>query len=395
MSELWQKIALMLPAGFADNALANATGTIVGGLILPAVYFLVGPRILRWPNVSGPWMFDTLVKTTKYNPHRNMLLRYKVLLLEHGGRVSGTAEKVFERADTERSYIGKDRERVQIEGTIRKEYLSRSSIFLHMVHDGQLRESSSFFQLRCSGWGQRLYLDGIFASTASDSSGTVRCIQVPLDQRIDEYHGLPIGWIGRVVEWLTRYMYQNEWSILQNSVSNVTEASNLLTQRCNLRLPVAALVLGEDHRFYRHGGIDPIGMLRAVWRLIASGIVEGASTLEQQFVRTLLGDYRLSLARKFKEIILASRLYRIIDKESIPVAYLTVAHFGWGMDGLARAATRLGIDLKSLAPDQVADLIARIKYPEPQYPRLVRTQKIELRKDFILRMINERPYLIL
>src|SRR5690242_20336233 len=68
------------------------------------------------------------------------------------------------------------------------------------------------------------------------------------------------------------------------------------------------LVSGEDHRHGRHHGFDLIAIARAVWRRIARGKYEGASTIEQQLVRVITGRYERTLRRKVREIGLAMLL---------------------------------------------------------------------------------------
>src|SRR5215207_139245 len=63
-----------------------------------------------------------------------------------------------------------------------------------------------------------------------------------------------------------------------------------------------AFIAVEDHRFYRHPGVDPIALGRAIVRnLRASGTVEGGSTLTQQLARTLFLSTRRSYGRKARE----------------------------------------------------------------------------------------------
>ena len=67
-----------------------------------------------------------------------------------------------------------------------------------------------------------------------------------------------------------------------------------------------AVVAIEDHRFYAHLGLDPLGIARATFRdLRAGGIEEGGSTLTQQLARTLFLSNQRNWRRKFKELVLA------------------------------------------------------------------------------------------
>lgn len=70
---------------------------------------------------------------------------------------------------------------------------------------------------------------------------------------------------------------------------------------------VRFLIVAEDNRFYNHPGYDVVGICRAIYKDVCKGKREGASTIEQQLVRVLTGDYRFSVRRKIKEIYLAAQ----------------------------------------------------------------------------------------
>lgn len=103
-----------------------------------------------------------------------------------------------------------------------------------------------------------------------------------------------------------------------------------------------AIVAAEDHRFYHHHGVDPVGMMRALVADARSGrALEGASTLTQQLVKNLYfkGEGRTPL-RKLKEIIVAWDLESHYSKDEILEAYLNQVYFGNGAYGIDRAASR-------------------------------------------------------
>ena len=69
------------------------------------------------------------------------------------------------------------------------------------------------------------------------------------------------------------------------------------------------LVTGEDRRFLRHCGFDPAAIARAAfWTL--RGRLQGASTIEQQLVRTITGEKQIRTTRKIREILLAASVAR-------------------------------------------------------------------------------------
>lgn len=104
-----------------------------------------------------------------------------------------------------------------------------------------------------------------------------------------------------------------------------------------------AIVAVEDERFYKHNGVDAVGLARAVVVNLTQGFgEEGASTITQQYIRnTILLDERteISLARKAREAYLAMELEKQYDKRQILQMYLNAIYFGEGAYG-AQAASR-------------------------------------------------------
>jgi penicillin-binding protein 1A len=123
-----------------------------------------------------------------------------------------------------------------------------------------------------------------------------------------------------------------------------------------------ALIAGEDHRFLFHRGIDPIGVVRATFRTLG-GSLEGASTIEQQLTRTLISDYRISFRRKIREALIASTLADHFSKAEIVSAYLSVAHFGFGIHGIQAAIFKIQPH-HSIRNHAWAYLISHLKYPQ-------------------------------
>lgn len=148
---------------------------------------------------------------------------------------------------------------------------------------------------------------------------------------------------------------------------------------------VAFLVVGEDHRYYSHIGFDVLGIFRAIYRDLFHGKREGASTIEQQLVRVLIEDYRFSVKRKLKEIYLATKLKQFADKYTIAAAYLDLANYGTGLNGLSAVLNKFGVDLQHEIDDNVcAEVVARLKYPEPRHFNAKRIEQIERRAKYIL-----------
>lgn len=154
------------------------------------------------------------------------------------------------------------------------------------------------------------------------------------------------------------------------------------------RVIIWALICGEDHRHFTHRGVDVVAIIRAIWKILACHKWEGASTIEQQLVRTITGYYGRSFSRKAKEILLATLVQNTIPKEDIAGLYLSVAYFGWRMNGIKKVCQRLRLNMQDLTDRQAASIIARLKYPEPKNASPLRLRQISVRSEHILKIMN-------
>lgn len=100
-----------------------------------------------------------------------------------------------------------------------------------------------------------------------------------------------------------------------------------------------AFIATEDNRFYSHHGVDPIGIMRAIWVNIAhDGVAEGGSTITQQLARNAFLTQDLTLKRKIMEAMLAIRIEQYYTKQEILEMYLNQIYFGQGAYGVQAAA---------------------------------------------------------
>lgn len=169
-----------------------------------------------------------------------------------------------------------------------------------------------------------------------------------------------------------------------------SELDKLKAESDSYKKLVSFLVVGEDHRYYNHEGFDIVGICRAVYKDVFKGKREGASTIEQQLVRVLTEDYRFSIRRKIKEIYLATKLKRFADKYTLAAVYLDIAEYGTGLSGLASVLKRFGVSLNQEIDDEIcAEVVARLKYPEPRQFNAHRMEQIEQRKKYILMLYKK------
>lgn len=100
-----------------------------------------------------------------------------------------------------------------------------------------------------------------------------------------------------------------------------------------------AFIATEDNRFYSHHGVDPIGIMRAIWVNIAhDGVAEGGSTITQQLARNAFLTQDRMLKRKIMEAMLAIRIEQYYTKQEILEMYLNQIYFGQGAYGVQAAA---------------------------------------------------------
>ena len=100
-----------------------------------------------------------------------------------------------------------------------------------------------------------------------------------------------------------------------------------------------AIVAVEDARFFEHRGVDIRGIVRAVWQDLRNrAVVEGGSTITQQFVKNAYVKSSRSFERKLKEAALAWQLEQQWPKDRILTAYLNTIYFGNGAYGIEQAS---------------------------------------------------------
>ena len=100
-----------------------------------------------------------------------------------------------------------------------------------------------------------------------------------------------------------------------------------------------AFLAAEDADFYRHEGMDYVGMVRAlVANVRARSLRQGASTITQQVVKNFLLSPERTFDRKVQELILARRIEELLDKSEILELYLNDIYLGHGRYGIEEAS---------------------------------------------------------
>lgn len=170
----------------------------------------------------------------------------------------------------------------------------------------------------------------------------------------------------------------------------ISRNSSLLSSPSGKRL-LNILILGEDHRNKYHIGFDIVAICRAVYRNLIRKTNEGASTIDQQLVRVITGDYRRAPSRKIKEILLAVIIRSRFDRRQLAISYLDIAYYGTRYQSLDSILDKFGltrnddIDIRTCAA-----IVARLKYPEPKICSERNICRIEGRTSHLLQLYLQK-----
>jgi penicillin-binding protein 1A len=179
------------------------------------------------------------------------------------------------------------------------------------------------------------------------------------------------------------------------AAENRTEVGHAAISRW---MPKATVAI-EDRRFYHHGGVDPVGILRALVADVSAGrIVQGGSTITQELVRNLYLTREQTLRRKVVEACLAVKLSRAWTKDRILTAYLNDVYYGSHAYGIQAAAeTYFSVPAARLGLEQAA-LLAGLPQAPSYYDPLRNPSAALGRRDQVLhallrsRDISEAQY---
>ena len=152
-----------------------------------------------------------------------------------------------------------------------------------------------------------------------------------------------------------------------------------------------AIVSVEDRRFYEHNGVDTRGIARALWQDIQSqAVVEGGSTITQQFVKNAYVRNQKTLARKVREAALAWQLEQRWPKDRILLAYLNTIYFGNGAYGIQQAArTYFGKGAKDLTLAESA-LLSGLPADPSLYDPTQHPRAAKLRRRYVLQTMFDQ-----
>ena len=155
-----------------------------------------------------------------------------------------------------------------------------------------------------------------------------------------------------------------------------------------------AVVATEDRKFFRHSGVDPVGLVRATWADVRNrNKAQGGSTITQQYVKNTYVGRERSFVRKLKEAVISVKLERKLGKKQILERYLNTIYFGRGAYGVQAASQAYyGKDVGQLGLREAVYLAGLIRAPQ-RADAITHPDEAARRRDVTLRAMQRDRYI--
>lgn len=207
-----------------------------------------------------------------------------------------------------------------------------------------------------------------------------------------------------LVGWFALAILGNVWidtKQLNTFYTQVQEASHLpngqpVVRTIDMPSYVADTLLAiEDHRYYLHPGVDPVGIARSIWvDLVKGKKAQGGSTVTMQLARNMFLTHEKTYIRKIKEIAISANLELRYTKQELADMYMNKVYFGHGKYGIESAArfyfgktTMRNGELPTINLAETAVLVGLLKAPE-HYSPYKNKELAERRQSTVLNRMN-------
>jgi penicillin-binding protein 1A len=154
-----------------------------------------------------------------------------------------------------------------------------------------------------------------------------------------------------------------------------------------------AILAAEDERFYQHGGVDYLSVLRAALSNVASGTQQGAGTITMQVARNFFLTREKTITRKLREVLLAWKIEANLSKDEIFELYLNQIFLGQRAYGFAAASQiYFGRALKDVTVAEAAMLAGLPKAPSAYNP-VTNPNRAKTRQLYVLRRMHDLKFI--
>src|SRR5512141_1230292 len=154
-----------------------------------------------------------------------------------------------------------------------------------------------------------------------------------------------------------------------------------------------AILAAEDERFYQHGGVDYLSVLRAAFTNVTSGTQQGAGTITMQVARNFFLTREKTLTRKLREVLLAWKIEANLSKDEILELYVNQIFLGQRAYGFAAASQiYFGKPLAQISVAEAAMLAGLPKAPSAYNP-VANPKRAQLRQFYVLRRMHDLHFI--
>jgi len=156
----------------------------------------------------------------------------------------------------------------------------------------------------------------------------------------------------------------------------------------------AAFLAAEDADFFKHGGVDPLGILRAFVKNVMYGrMAQGGSTITQQVIKSLVLGPEKSLNRKIREAILAYKLENYLNKNEILNLYLNNIYMGHGVYGIEAASqVYFGKHVWDITTAEAAILAGIVQAPSRYTPKK-HPGNARIRQEYVIEQMFHKKFI--
>jgi len=170
----------------------------------------------------------------------------------------------------------------------------------------------------------------------------------------------------------------------RRAVVNISEVPEIMKR---------AILAAEDERFYSHGGVDYLSVVRAAASNLAAGTQQGAGTITMQVARNFFLTREKTITRKLREVMLAWKIEDNLSKDEILQLYVNQIFLGQRAYGFAAASQiYFGKALKDVTPAEAAMLAGLPKAPSAYNP-ISNPKRAKTRQLYVLRRMHDLKYI--
>ncbi|MDF2878577.1 MAG: Peptidoglycan glycosyltransferase [Clostridia bacterium] len=188
-----------------------------------------------------------------------------------------------------------------------------------------------------------------------------------------------------------RYQQLMEANPIETKIMGIRKSANYTPfQQINDTF-LKAIVAVEDRRFYQHGGMDGIAIVRAMLNNILKGkIVQGGSTITQQLAKNLYLTQEKTMMRKIQEMFIANTLENYYSKDEILELYVNVIYYGDGNSGIQMASQNYFNKTPKALTYHEATLLAGVPQSPTRYSLSKHYSRATERQKIVIAMLQKQ-----